>query len=94
MRDKAVGEVGRILFDVADELVFTAPGASVAPRAMPPEDLEKLAHRGHAEPTIQTAVEYTLKHASADDVIVVTGSLYLVGEARGLFLAPTGGRWQ
>jgi len=94
MRDKAVAEVGRILFDVADELVFTAPGASVAPRAMPPEDLEKLAQRGHAEPTIQAAVEYTLKRASADDVIIVTGSLYLVGEARGLFLAPTGGRWQ
>jgi hypothetical protein len=93
MRDKAVGEVGRILFPFADELVFTAPGASVAARAMPPQDLQNLAHRGHAEPTIQAAVEHTLQRASADDVIIVTGSLYLVGEARALFLAPTGGRW-
>jgi dihydrofolate synthase/folylpolyglutamate synthase len=94
MRDKAVAEVGRILFDVADELVFTAPGASVAPRAMPPEALREMAGRGHTEPTIQAAVEHTLRRASADDVIVITGSLYLVGEARGVFLAPTGGRWQ
>ena len=94
MRDKAVGEVGGILFPAAAELVFTAPGGSVATRAMPPEDLQKLAHRGHMEPTIQAAVEHTLKRASPDDVIIVTGSLYLVGEARRLFLAPTGGRWQ
>lgn len=94
MRDKAVSEVGRILFDVADELVFTAPGASVAPRAMPPQALLEMAGRGHTEPTIQAALEHTLQRASADDVIVITGSLYLVGEARGVFLAPTGGRWQ
>jgi len=94
MRDKAVAEVGRILFDVADELVFTAPGASVAPRAMPPEELQKLAQRGRTEASMETAIEYTLKNCTADDVIVVTGSLYLVGEARTLFLAPTGGRWQ
>lgn len=93
MRDKDVTDVARILFDVASELVFTAPIATAA-RAMPPDALQKLACRGHAEATIQAALDYTLKRCSAEDVIVVTGSLYLVGETRALYLAPTGGRWQ
>ena len=94
MRDKAVGEVAEILFEVADELVFAAPGGSVAARAMAPAELAAMAGRGRAESSVQESVDYALKHALAEDVIVITGSLYLVGEARGIFLAPTGGRWQ
>ena len=30
---------------------------------------------------------------SAEDVVVITGSLYLIGEARQLFLNTTLGRW-
>lgn len=92
MRDKAVTEVGDILFPVASELVFTAPSAP-GNRALEPETLREMAGRGHIEPTIAAAYDYVLKRISADDVIVITGSLYLVGEARALFLTTTLGRW-
>lgn len=94
MRDKAAAEVGSILFPLAAELTFTAPGGSVAWRAMPPEELRALAGRGGTEPDVQTAIEAVLRRSSSDDLILITGSLYLVGEARALFLAPTGGRWR
>ena len=91
MRDKAIDEVAGILFPVAAELILTAPNTS---RALRPEALAEFAGRGHIEPTVDAAIEYARRHASDEDVIVITGSLFVVGEARKLFLAPTGGRWQ
>ena len=92
MRDKDVKEVTDILFPVANELVFTAPTAP-GNRALEPEKLRELAGKGHIEATIAAAVEYVFKNLTADDVVVITGSLYLVGEARALFLTTTLGRW-
>jgi dihydrofolate synthase/folylpolyglutamate synthase len=92
MRDKDVREVAEIVFPLAQELVFTAPTAP-GNRALEPEALQTLAGRGHTEPTIADAYQYVLKNISAEDVIVITGSLYLIGEARQLFLATTLGRW-
>ncbi len=92
MRDKDVREVGEILWPVAQELVFTAPTAP-GDRALEPASLREAAGRGHTEPTIQAAYDYVLKNVTAEDVIVITGSLYLVGEARALFLTTTLGRW-
>ena len=91
MRDKAIDEVAGILFPIAAELILTAPNTS---RALRPEALAEFAGRGHIEPTVDAAIEYARRHASDEDVIVITGSLFVVGEARKLFLAPTGGRWQ
>jgi dihydrofolate synthase / folylpolyglutamate synthase len=91
MRDKAIEEVAGILFPIATELVLTAPGT---PRALRPEALAEFAGRGHIEPTVDAAIDYARTHAADEDVIVITGSLFVVGEARRLFLAPTGGRWQ
>jgi dihydrofolate synthase/folylpolyglutamate synthase len=91
MRDKAIDEVAGILFPIAAELVLTAPDTS---RALRPEALAEFAGRGHIEPNVEAAIDYAGRHASEEDVIVITGSLFLVGEARKLFLAPTGGRWQ
>jgi len=91
MRDKAIEEVAGILFPIATELVLTAPDT---PRALRPEDLAEFAGRGHIEPTVEAAINYARTHAADEDVIVITGSLFVVGEARKLFLAPTGGRWQ
>jgi dihydrofolate synthase / folylpolyglutamate synthase len=91
MRDKAIEEVAGILFPIATELVLTAPNTS---RALRPEALAEFAGRGHIEPTVEAAIHYARTRASDEDVIVITGSLFLVGEARKLFLAPTGGRWQ
>jgi dihydrofolate synthase/folylpolyglutamate synthase len=90
MRDKAIEEVAGVLFPIAAELVLTAPDTS---RALRPEALAEFAGRGHIEPTVEAAIEYARAHASEEDVIVITGSLFVVGEARRLFLAPTGGRW-
>jgi dihydrofolate synthase / folylpolyglutamate synthase len=91
MRDKAIEEVAGILFPIATELVLTAPDT---PRALRPEALAGFAGRGHIEPTVAAAIDYARTQAADEDVIVITGSLFVVGEARKLFLAPTGGRWQ
>jgi len=91
MRDKAIDEVAGVLFPMATELVLTAPDTS---RALRPEALAEFAGRGHIEPTVEAAINYARTHAADEDVIVITGSLFVVGEARKLFLAPTGGRWQ
>jgi dihydrofolate synthase/folylpolyglutamate synthase len=92
MRDKDVREVAETLFPLADELVLTAPTAP-GNRALEPEALLAMAGRGHTAPTIAAAYEYVLQHVTAEDVIIITGSLYLVGEARQLFLKTTLGRW-
>jgi dihydrofolate synthase/folylpolyglutamate synthase len=91
MRDKAIDEVAGILFPVASELVLTAPDT---PRALRPEALAEFAGRGHIEPIVESAIAYARAHAAEEDVIVITGSLFVVGEARRLFLTTTGGRWQ
>jgi dihydrofolate synthase/folylpolyglutamate synthase len=91
MRDKAIDEVAGVLFPIASELVLTAPDTS---RALRPEALAEFAGRGHIEPNVEAAINYARTHAADEDVIVITGSLFVVGEARKVFLAPTGGRWQ
>ena len=79
MRDKAVAEMGTILFPLADELILTAADS---PRYMTPEELAALAAHGRAVPNIGAALKLVASEASADDMIVITGSLFLVGEAR------------
>ncbi|MCU1336203.1 MAG: FolC bifunctional protein [Bryobacterales bacterium] len=91
MRDKAIDEVAGVLFPIAAELVLTAPNTS---RALRPEALAEFAGRGHIEANVEAAIGYARSSAADEDVIVITGSLFLVGEARQLFLATTGGRWQ
>ena len=81
MRDKAVDEIAGILFPLAAELVFTAPDNA---RALRPEALREMAGRGHVAPDIAAAVQEVRKHVGEDDVVVITGSLFLVGEARAL----------
>jgi dihydrofolate synthase/folylpolyglutamate synthase len=82
MRDKSVEEIAGILFPVAQELIFTAPDFA---RALRPEALVEIAGRGRATSTVAEALELVRGEADADDVIVITGSLFLVGEARALF---------
>jgi dihydrofolate synthase/folylpolyglutamate synthase len=79
MRDKSVEEIAGILFPLADELIFTAPDST---RALRPEALVGLAGGGRATQNIGAALHLLQQEASADDVVVITGSLYLVGEAR------------
>jgi dihydrofolate synthase / folylpolyglutamate synthase len=79
MKDKAVSEVGETLFPLAHGLIFTAPDNA---RSMPPAELVHLAGQGEATPNIAAALARARDLADAEDVVVISGSLYLVGEAR------------
>ena len=81
MRDKAIAEIGGILFPLADELILTVPALAAA-RAAAPEELLALAGRGRTAANIGEALDLAAREASAEDVIFITGSLFLVGEAR------------
>jgi len=83
MRDKAVEEIAGILFPLADELMFTTANST---RALRPEALAELAGRGQTAPDVGAALAAVRSQASADDVVMITGSLFLVGEARALFV--------
>ena len=81
MRDKAVDEIAGILFPLATELILTAPANA---RALRPEALRDLAGRGQIAPDISSAIELVRAGISEDDLLIITGSLFLVGEARAL----------
>jgi len=88
MRDKAISEMTEILFPLADRVIATRPQN---PRAASPEEVQQAAARTgvdiEAVEEIQTAVERARALVSPTGVIVVTGSIYLVGEVmRGLGL--------
>jgi dihydrofolate synthase / folylpolyglutamate synthase len=81
MRDKSVDEIAGVLFPLATELILTAPDN---PRALRPEALHELAGRGQIAPDIASAMKLVRDGVAEDDVVIVTGSLFLVGEARAL----------
>ncbi len=86
MRDKAVEEVAGILFPLASELIFPALDSS---RALRPEALVELAGRGQPAANIKEAMDILKRQAKqedlSDDLVVITGSLVLAGEARAHF---------
>ena len=82
MQDKAVAEMASILFPMAETVVATHADN---PRAAGPEEIAQLAARTGAdmvqEPNVGKALEIARERAGSDGVVVVTGSIYLVGEA-------------
>ncbi len=80
MRDKAVGEMASVLFPLAHRIIVTAPANS---RAMPPENIP--APGATLTHSVREAVEL-LREADPRDVIFITGSLFVVGEARALLV--------
>jgi dihydrofolate synthase / folylpolyglutamate synthase len=82
MRDKSIEEIAGILFPLAGVLLFAAPAN---PRAVRPEVLIEIAGRGEIAPSIAEAIASARSRATADDVILIAGSLFLVGEARAIF---------
>lgn len=83
MRDKAVDEVAGLLFPRASAVILTAPAQSRAISA--PLLAEMTGHhsrRFEAIPSPVEALDRALAIASPEDVIFITGSLYLVGELR------------
>lgn len=68
-----------------DKIIFTK--AANNPRAAEPEDLAKRFAERHnrvcqVEPTLAKALETAAQAASRDDLICITGSFYMVGEAK------------
>ena len=92
MRDKAVPEIAEILFPKAAAIVLTRPEQF---RAAAPETVRELASHLNAniriEPAPETALAAALAAASPQDVIFVTGSLFLVGDIKRRY-APVGPR--
>lgn len=85
MRDKSIGEIAETLFPLAAELVLTAPKA---PRALDPRSLLALCEHRSARVAIDLvgALDLVRSEAGPDDAVFISGSLFLVGEARALLV--------
>jgi dihydrofolate synthase/folylpolyglutamate synthase len=91
MRDKAVDEIAGLLFPRASAVILTAPAQSRSISA--PLLAEMTAHharRAEVLPDPAQALSRALELASPDDVIFITGSLYLVGELRREWMSRKG----
>lgn len=82
MRDKDLHIIGPELFPLAQELIFTTPNQARAFRA---EEIREISGETRAQviDSPAEALELVLK-APPEDVVFITGSLYLVGEVRAL----------
>jgi dihydrofolate synthase/folylpolyglutamate synthase len=80
MRDKAVAEISGILFPLADQVIVTAPRQT---RALAPETMREIS--GHPNLSIAPDIEAALAMIG-EGVTFVTGSLFLVAEARALLV--------
>ena len=83
MRDKAVAEISGVLFPLAHEVIVTAPHQA---RALAPETMREIAD--HANLTVAADIEAALALPNDADVTFITGSLFLVAEARALLVKP------
>jgi len=84
MRDKAVAEMTAILFPRARHVIATAPAQA---RALRPETLRSLTDHDSVRvaPDLTSAL-LQAREAPPEHAILITGSLFLVGEARGILL--------
>lgn len=82
MRDKAIGEIATILFPLAERVIATQADN---PRAAAPHEIADLARPTGTvmmeAPSVAAAVERAQALAGDKGVIVITGSIYIVGEA-------------
>ncbi|MFH1975896.1 MAG: folylpolyglutamate synthase/dihydrofolate synthase family protein [Pseudomonadota bacterium] len=84
--DKPYPAMLKSILSVCSRAIFTKP---VIDRALEPEALYE-ASKGIVKnikimPDIKSAIDYAVKTASKDEVICITGSLYVVGEAKAIF---------
>jgi len=82
MRDKAISEMTEILFPLAERVIATR---AENPRSASPKEIQQAGSRTGAEieavAEVGAALERARDGASPNAVMVVTGSIYLVGEA-------------
>ncbi len=85
MRDKAISEIASILFPLAERVIATH---AENPRAATPQEIAELGAHTQAEilqeHSVRAALEQARKLAGNRGVIVITGSMYIVGEALGI----------
>ena len=83
--DKPVEEIAGLLFPCVQYVIVTA---SRVARSISPEALMKRVGRQHGdvavEPSVEAALERAEREAGPLDLIVVAGSIFLVGEAKGV----------
>ena len=82
MRDKAISEMAEILFPLADRVITTTANN---PRSASPEEIRAAARRVAVELESAQDVASALRRArevtGKNGLVVVTGSIYIVGEA-------------
>jgi dihydrofolate synthase / folylpolyglutamate synthase len=84
MRDKAIREIGEILFPIASQVILTSANN---PRAATPEEIREAAARVATGTDLQEAEDVAealakaKKLAGRNGLVVITGSIYIVGEA-------------
>jgi dihydrofolate synthase/folylpolyglutamate synthase len=82
MRDKAIAEMAEVLFPLATAVVATH---AATPRAATPEEIRAAAARTdtevHDAPTVAAALCRARELVPSHGIVVVTGSIYVVGEA-------------
>lgn len=82
MRDKAISEMCEVLFPMAERVVVTQ---AQNPRSATQEEIREAARRTQAEielsPDVASALARAAQIAGTDGIIVITGSIYIVGEA-------------
>jgi dihydrofolate synthase/folylpolyglutamate synthase len=82
MRDKAISEMAEILFPLAHRVIAT-PASN--PRSASPGDIRAAAARVAVElecaSNVAEAIHRAGEVAGNDGLVVVTGSIYIVGEA-------------
>ena len=82
MRDKAIGEIAEILFPLAERVIATHADN---PRAATPAEIREAARRVAVEideaPDVPAALATARPAAGTRGLVVVTGSIYIVGEA-------------
>jgi dihydrofolate synthase / folylpolyglutamate synthase len=82
MRDKAIGEIAEILFPLAERVVLTKADN---PRSATPAEIRAAAVRTSVDildtENVPCAISKAKQLSSSGDLIVITGSIYVVGEA-------------
>jgi dihydrofolate synthase/folylpolyglutamate synthase len=82
MRDKAIGEMAEILFPLAVRVIATRADN---PRSATPDEIRDAAARTATDiedaADVDSALERARLLAGPQGVVVVTGSIYIVGEA-------------
>ncbi|MYI92728.1 hypothetical protein F4083_00135, partial [Candidatus Poribacteria bacterium] len=96
MKDKDLGVIGRIVSKIADSIIATQ--VSDNPRVMPAERIKDtwsgLCNKITTCPTPDEAITRAVSNAHSTDLICVTGSLYLVGQALDFFIRNHNLTWK